>query len=231
MTTCDDGGNADQAVACVRTIDKAGVVATVNDQGTAGQADVSQAMQKAKIPRIASNVVPDDWADPNAYPLDASGTGVTFLLPQALIDQGAKKIGLVRVDLAAASAMKSLLGSLYGKKGATFVSDTPVPGGTTDFSQFILAAQNAGADSISISLGEQEAVQVVQRGPAARDRSEDRRVPGHVLAEVGQGSRRLREEHDLRVVVSAGHVRPARVQGAARRPRRIRQRAAPARRA
>ena len=39
--TCDDGANVDQAVACVREIDDAGVVATVNDQGTAGQAEVS----------------------------------------------------------------------------------------------------------------------------------------------------------------------------------------------
>ena len=93
VTTCDDGGNVDQAVACVRTIDKAGVVATVNDQGTAGQADVSEAMATAKIPRIASNVTQDDWGDPNAYPLDASGTGVTFLLPQALIDEDINKIG------------------------------------------------------------------------------------------------------------------------------------------
>ena len=49
VTTCDDGGQVDQAVACVRKIDDAGVVATVNDQGTAGQADVSAAMAKAKI--------------------------------------------------------------------------------------------------------------------------------------------------------------------------------------
>ena len=33
----------------------------------------------------------DDWGDPNAYPLDASGTGVTFLLPQALIDAGRQR--------------------------------------------------------------------------------------------------------------------------------------------
>ena len=39
--TCDDGANLDQAVGCVREIDDAGVVATVNDQGTAGQAEVS----------------------------------------------------------------------------------------------------------------------------------------------------------------------------------------------
>jgi monovalent cation:proton antiporter-2 (CPA2) family protein len=71
--TCDDGANIDQAVACVKTLDQAGVVATVNDQGTAGQADVAAAMVKAKIPRVASNVTQDDWADPNAYPMDISG--------------------------------------------------------------------------------------------------------------------------------------------------------------
>src|SRR6188768_4117596 len=66
---CDDGANVDQSVACVREIDSAGVVATVNDQGTAGQADVSAAMAQAGIPRIASNVTQDDWGDPNAYPM------------------------------------------------------------------------------------------------------------------------------------------------------------------
>src|SRR5215207_9079780 len=39
VTTCDDGANLDQAVACAREVDEAGVVATVNDQGTAGQAE------------------------------------------------------------------------------------------------------------------------------------------------------------------------------------------------
>jgi ABC-type branched-subunit amino acid transport system substrate-binding protein len=161
--TCDDGANVDQAVACVRTLDDAGVMATVNDQGTAGQADVAAAMVKAKIPRVASNVTQDDWADPNAYPLDASGTGVTFLMPQALIDAGAKKIGLIRVDLAAASALVGLLADAYKGK-ATFPYDTPVPGGTTDFSQFILGAQNAGTDGVALALGENEAVQVVRAG-------------------------------------------------------------------
>ncbi|MBV9951997.1 MAG: ABC transporter substrate-binding protein [Acidimicrobiia bacterium] len=163
VTTCDDGANTDQAVACVRKIDNAGVVATVNDQGTAGAAEVSAAMQKAKIPRVASNVGQDDWGDPNAYPLDASGTGVTFLLPQGLINEGSKKIGLIRVDLAQASALKGLLADAYKGK-ADMVYDTPVPGGTTDFTQFILGAQNAGADGAELALGENEALQVVKAG-------------------------------------------------------------------
>jgi ABC-type branched-subunit amino acid transport system substrate-binding protein len=164
VTTCDDGGNADQAVGCVRTIDDAGVVATVNDQGTAGQADVSAAMAEAGIPRVASNVVSEDWGDQNAYPLDASGTGVTFLLPQALVEADVTDIGLIRVDLAAASALVGLLTDLYADEGVTFPYDVPVPAGTTDFSQFILGAQDEGVGGVSLALGEQEAVQVVRAG-------------------------------------------------------------------
>jgi ABC-type branched-subunit amino acid transport system substrate-binding protein len=148
----------------VRMVADAGVVATVHDQGTAGQAEVSAAMAKAKIPRVASNVTQDDWGDPNAYPLDASGTGVTFLLPETLIQQDIKKIGLIRVDLAAASALVGLMGQLYKDDGATFPYDVPVAAGTTDYSQFILGAQNAGVGGVVLALGEQEAIQVVRAG-------------------------------------------------------------------
>ncbi len=162
VTTCDDGANPEQAVACVRTVDEAGVVATINDQGTTSQKEVSEAMAAAKIPRIASNVTNSDWGDPNAYPLDASGTGVTFLLPQALIDADVDKIATIRVDLAAASALIGILEDIY--PDATFPADIPVPAGTTDFSQFILAATEAGATGVTLALGEQEAIQVVKAG-------------------------------------------------------------------
>jgi ABC-type branched-subunit amino acid transport system substrate-binding protein len=162
VTTCDDGAQTDQSIACVRTIDGAGVVATINDQGTAGQAEVAAAMAKAGIPRVAENVTNFDWGDPNAFPLDGSGTGSTFLLPETLVQSGIKKLGDVRVDLAAASALKGLLNPLYQRNGANISYDAPVPAGTTDYSQFILGAQSAGVGGIFIALGEQEAVQVVK---------------------------------------------------------------------
>ena len=40
--------------------------------------------------------------------------------------------------------------------------DAPVPAGTTDYNQFILGAQDAGVEGVSLSLGEQEAVQVLR---------------------------------------------------------------------
>ena len=164
VTTCDDGANADQALECVRKLDKAGVVATVNDTTTAGSGDVSDAMAAAKIPRVASNVSNEDWGDPNSYPLDAASTGSVLLLPQALIEQNIKKIGVIRVDLAAASALVGLMQSVYKDDGATFPYDAPVPGGTTDYSQFLLAADRAGTDGVVLAIGEQEAVQVVKAG-------------------------------------------------------------------
>jgi ABC-type branched-subunit amino acid transport system substrate-binding protein len=162
--TCDDGTKIDKAVACAREMDRAGVVATVNDQGTAGQAEVSAALAEAGIPRVASNVTNVDWGDRNAYPLDASGTGVAFLLPQALIERGVTDLGMIRVDLAAATALIGLIRDLYEEQGATIPFEAPVPDGTTDFSQFILGAQNAGVGGVFLAIGENEAIQVVRAG-------------------------------------------------------------------
>jgi branched-chain amino acid transport system substrate-binding protein len=171
--TCDDGALFDQAIGCVGELDDAGVVATVNDQSTEGGVEVSQLFAEAGIPRVASNVTNSDWGDPNAYPLDASGTGVTFLMPQGLIDAGSSSVGIIRVNLAAASALIGLLGDLYDDRGATFVADLPVAAGTTDYSQFILAAEDSGADSIALAISQAQAIQVVR---AAEQLSSDLRI-------------------------------------------------------
>ena len=74
---------------------------------------MSEAMASGEDPPGRVERLTEDWGDPNAYPLDASGTGVTFLLPQALIDEDVNKIGIIRVDLAAASALLGLLEQIY----------------------------------------------------------------------------------------------------------------------
>ena len=81
------------------------------------------------------------------------------MLPQALIDSGVTEIGTVRVDFASASALIGLLEDIY-EGDATFSYDAPVPIGTTDYTQFILGAEEAGVGGVVLALGEQEAVQV-----------------------------------------------------------------------
>lgn len=159
--TCDDGANPEQSIECAREIIDAGVVVTVNDQGTQGQAEVNSLMLAAGIPRVGPLVSPDDWSAPNMYTLDAGGTGVAFILPQALIDAGATSLGSIRVDFASASALNGLLAGIYEGE-ATFDFDAPVSTGTTDYSQYILAAEDAGADGAVLALGPNEAIQVVR---------------------------------------------------------------------
>lgn len=164
VTTCDDQADPNKAVNCVRTLDEAGIAATVNDTTSFGPADVSAAFKGAGIPRFAISPGQDDFPDANSYPFDAGGTGTSIMMPKPLIDQGIKKIAIVRVDSPAATALKGIYGAIFGKSGAEFVADLPVPAGTTDYSQFILAAEAAGAGGIVIPLGGQEAIQVLRAG-------------------------------------------------------------------
>ena len=159
--TCDDGADVDRSVACVRELDEAGIVATVNDPTTAGNAEVAAALSAAGIPRVATNVSPSDWGAANAFPLDASSTGSTLLMPQALLEEDVDRIGVIRADLAQASALRGILDTMYGDDGASFPMDAAVPPGTTDYAQFILKADEAEADGVILAVGEQEAIQVV----------------------------------------------------------------------
>lgn len=160
--TCDDGATGDGAIACARELDEAGIVATINDTTTAGNAEVAAALSEAGIPRVATNVSPSDWAAENAFALDASSTGSTLLMPSALIEGGIDRIGIIRADLAQASALQGILESLYEEDGATFPMDSAVPSGTTDYSQFVLHAEDLDVGGVILAIGEQEAIQTVR---------------------------------------------------------------------
>jgi branched-chain amino acid transport system substrate-binding protein len=80
------------------------------------------------------------------------------------VQEGVTEIGVVRVDVPAAAAAQSLFESTYADDGATFPADIAVPAGTTDYTQFVLAAEDAGAAGIMLALGGQEAIQVARAG-------------------------------------------------------------------
>jgi ABC-type branched-subunit amino acid transport system substrate-binding protein len=162
--TCDEGADPNKAQNCVRELDKAGIVATVNDLPTVALAEVADAFEKAGIPRVAGNAVPEDWAKPNMYTLDAGSTGSALMFPQSLLEQGIKDQGMVRVDVPATAALAGFFDAVYGDDGVKVRFDAPVPGGTTDYGQFILGAQQKNAKGLNLLLGEQEAVQVVRAG-------------------------------------------------------------------
>ena len=184
---CDDGADPDKAIACVHEIDQAGVVATVNDLGTVAHAEVVAAMEKAGIPRVAGNVTPEDWGSRLVYPLDSSSTGAALLCPEALLQEGVKTMGMVRVDVPATAILDGLMTQVYGNKGAKITFDAPVPAGTTDYSQFILGAQEKGAKGLMLLLGDQDAVQVVRAGQQLGTDMQIATTPGSFSHETMKG--------------------------------------------
>ena len=164
VITCDDGADPNKAVECVRTLDEAGIVATVNDTTPVAGADVAAAYAAAGIPRFAISPGQDDYPDLNSYPFTAGGTGVSIMMPQALLDAGVTKVAVVRVDIPSATALAGFYQAVFTDNGLEVVADLPVPAGTTDYSQFILAAQAAGAEGIAMPIGGQEGIQVLRAG-------------------------------------------------------------------
>ncbi len=82
-----------------------------------------------------------------------------------------KKIGIIRVDLAAASALVGLLEQHLQGQGARSPTTSRFRVAPPTSASSSSGAQNAGADGVTLALGEQEAVQVVRAGQQLEHRS------------------------------------------------------------
>ena len=112
---------------------------------------------------------------------------------------------------------------------ATFPYDVPVPGGTTDFSQFILGAQDDGSGRRRPGARRAGGRPDREGRPAAGHRAAHRLEPRHVLAQERHRAGRLQQADGVHVVLPAGDHRPAGLRGAPRRPRGLGRGRAPAR--
>ena len=84
------------------------------------------------------------------------------MMAPPLLEAGHKKIYMIGVDAPTIEHLPKVMEPMAESYGAEIVGLSKVPGGTTDFQQFVLAAEDAGADGVILPLGENEAVQVLQ---------------------------------------------------------------------
>jgi branched-chain amino acid transport system substrate-binding protein len=164
VSSCDENAEANRVLECVREIDEAGVAITVNDTTSTSPDDAMDAYEAAGIPRFAISPGTTEYGNANHFPSTAGGAGTSIMMPAGLLAAGASKVAVVRVDLPAATALAGFFTNIFESEGLEVVADLPVPAGTTDYTQFILAAQDAGADSLAMPLGGQEAIQIMRAG-------------------------------------------------------------------
>ena len=167
-------------------------MATVNDQGTAGQAEVSEAMAAAKIPRIASNVTNDDWGDPNAYP--TRRLRHRRHLPAA---PGAHRPGRQQDRPHPGRPGRRLgaegppRGHLQGRRHVPRRHPGARPAPPTSASSSWPPSRPVRT-GVTLALGEQEAIQVVKAGQQLEHRPGHRVEPRDLLARRRRRAGRLR---------------------------------------
>ncbi len=162
ITICDDGADANQAADCARQFADGDIVATINDTTSFGTAEVKAILEAAGIPRVGLSPATAELSSPITYAISAGGVGTTFMMAPPLGQKGVKKAYMIAVDNPQIDALAGIMKDMFAAYGIEFVGLSKVPAGTTDYQQFILAAEDAGADGVLVPLGENEATQVLQ---------------------------------------------------------------------
>ena len=162
LTVCDDKADPNAATACARKFVDSNIVATINDTSSFGTKDVATIFADGKLARVDISPNTDDLASPVAYAIGGGGVGTTFMMAPPLLKSGHKKLYMVGVDSPTIELLPKVMEPMIKSYGAEFVGLSKVAGGTTDFQQYILAAEDAGADGVMLPLGENEAVQVLR---------------------------------------------------------------------
>ena len=136
-------------------------MATVNDTTGADSPGVIEITNTAGIPRISNSGGIEELSAPNGYPISGGPTGTTFAMVPALTRQGPKNIAAIHVDNPQIQVLGTLFQPMFDAYKGKLTKMIPVPAGTTDYQQFVLSAQDSGADGVILPLGEAEAVQVL----------------------------------------------------------------------
>lgn len=161
LTTCDTGLDPNGELDCARQFVEDGIVATVHDTTAANPTGVIETTEPAGLPRVGVAPGSEELNAANSYPIGAGGIGTTFMMLPPLANTGHTELAMIHVDTPAIQALSGVLQPMLDAYGAEITSMIPVPQGTTDYQQFILAAEESGATGVMLALGEAEAVQVL----------------------------------------------------------------------
>ncbi len=162
VLVCDTNNDPNTAAECGRQAVDEGVVALIGVL-TPHSAGFMPLMEENKIPSIGVVAAgASDFTSPAAFPITGGLPATAGDLPRFLADDGAEKISIARIDLAAASIIPTFARTTLGKVGLELNNDVPVPESAPDMSSYVEAALANDTDGIVVALSGQDAVNFVQ---------------------------------------------------------------------
>ena len=167
VLVCDTNNDPNTAADCGRQAVDEGVVALIGVL-TPHSAGFMPLMEENKIPSIGVVAAgAADFTSPAAFPITGGLPATAGDLPRFLADDGAKKVSIARIDLAAAAIIPTFATSTLATVGQTLNQDVPVPESAPDMSSYVEAALADGTDGIVVALSGQDAVNFVQAAKQA----------------------------------------------------------------
>jgi branched-chain amino acid transport system substrate-binding protein len=161
LTTCDTQFEPNGELDCARQFVDDGIVATVNDTTGANPEGVIEVTEPAGLPRVGISPGTEELQAENSYPTTGGGVGTTFIMASTLGRAGVADFAMIHVDTPQIQLLPDIAAPLFEANGMELQAMVPVPAGTTDYQQFVLAAEDAGAEGAMLPLGEGEAAQVL----------------------------------------------------------------------
>ena len=161
LIDCDTLDDPETAAACGHRAVEEGVVALVGSLSV-HSGDFMTTMAQSKIPSIG--LIPAtaaDFTSPAAFPIVGGPPVSLAYLAGALVDQGARKISLVRPDVVAGSALASFANLGLRRFGLEVSNDVAVPSGVADMTPYLEAARDGGADGLLVALAGDDGVRFI----------------------------------------------------------------------
>lgn len=161
VLVCDTNNDPNTAAECGREAIEEGVIALIGVL-TPHSASFMTLMQESQIPSIgvvAASAA--DFTSPAAFPVTGGLPATAGDLPRFLADDGAERISIARIDLAAAAIIPTFANTALEKVGQEIINDIPVPQGAPDMSSYVAASLANDTDGIVVALSGQDAVNFV----------------------------------------------------------------------
>ena len=161
LIECDTLDDPNTAAACGHKAVSEGVVALVGSLSV-HSGEFMPTMAQNRIASVGLiPATPTDFTSPAAFAIVGGPSVSLAFLAGALADQGARKISLVRPDVARGAALRALANQGISRFGLEIVNDVAIPSGVTDTAPYVDAARHGGADALLVALAGEDGVNFI----------------------------------------------------------------------
>jgi ABC-type branched-subunit amino acid transport system substrate-binding protein len=154
LTVCDGKADEPTETACARAeADDPDVVAGLVSTFLRSEATAYQLFESAGLPQIGAQVTqPGAWNSPVSYEFTMGGSGALLAGIPALKTTGVTKFAIILPENGQSAALRAFADPLIKALGMDLVDIIEVPATSVEYTQFVLSAQNAGAEGVVLAL-------------------------------------------------------------------------------